>query len=232
MTGARQYFSYQAVSDRTGLEGRWNFDLEWSLPLLGLSSGGSALFPAALEKQLGLKLEQVAVPTPVLVVDSVDRTPSENPAGAAEAFPVTPVPTEFEVTDVKPSAPGPGTSRFLMPVGGRLDCTRMQLSFLIRRAFDTATAEQVTGIPDWATTLQFDISAIAATAGLPGSRLDSETVAPMMPALLKFAQGTLRNEVAYERTSSAGLQPEGGETEDGEGGPRQPDALQDSILSA
>jgi uncharacterized protein (TIGR03435 family) len=37
----------------------------------------------ALEKQLGLKLEEVPIPTAVLVVDRVDRKPSDNRPGIA-----------------------------------------------------------------------------------------------------------------------------------------------------
>jgi uncharacterized protein (TIGR03435 family) len=43
----------------------------------------------AVEKQLGLKLEQRPVPTPVQVVDSVNRVPGGNPA-VAEALPPIP----------------------------------------------------------------------------------------------------------------------------------------------
>jgi len=41
---------------------------------------------AALQQQLGLKLEQVQVPTPVLIVDSALEKPTANPPGVAEAL--------------------------------------------------------------------------------------------------------------------------------------------------
>ena len=184
--GVGQYVGYQAVLDRTGLEGRWDFDVRWSISLgFNPNPGETIPFPEALEKQLGLKLEQVLVPTPVLVVDSVNRTPTDDPPGTAEAFPPVPVPTEFEVATLKPSGPERGAGRFMTPVGGRLDSERTPLKFLINRAFNAKSEDQVTGIPAWADTARFDIEAKAPTTGLPGSRLDNETVAPMLLALLK-----------------------------------------------
>jgi uncharacterized protein (TIGR03435 family) len=184
--GAGQYFGYQPVLDRTGLEGRWDFDVRWSIGLgFNPNPGETIPFPEALERQLGLKLEQVSMPTPVLVVDSVNRRPTDDPPGAAEAFPAVPIPTEFEVATLKPSGSGNGASRFMTPVGGRLDCERLPLKFLINRAFNTKSDDQVTGTPAWADTARFDIEAKAPTTGLPGSRLDNETVAPMLLALLK-----------------------------------------------
>jgi len=182
--GVGQYFGYHPVLDRTGLEGRWNFDVTWAVTVWP-SPGETIPFPEALEKQLGLKLEQVSVPTPVLVVDSVNRRPTDDPPGAQEALPAVPVPTEFEVATLKPSGPDRGPSRFMMPVGGRLDCDRLPLAFLINRAFHVKSADQLADIPSWADSARFDIAAKAPTTGLPGFRLDDETVAPMLLALLK-----------------------------------------------
>ncbi len=38
-----------------------------------------------VDKQLGLKLEEQQVPTPVMVVDSVNEQPSDNPPDLAKA---------------------------------------------------------------------------------------------------------------------------------------------------
>jgi uncharacterized protein (TIGR03435 family) len=108
------------VLDETGLEGKWNFDVKWSMALIGPmmgSPGDRITVFDAVEKQLGLKLEQKQIPTPVLVVDSVNEKPSENPPGVAEALPSIPAPTEFEVADVKLA--GPDT-----PLGGIPDSAR------------------------------------------------------------------------------------------------------------
>ena len=57
------------------------------------AGGGQISIFDAVEKQLGLKLEERPVPTPVLVVDSANQKPSANPPGLAEALPPIPVPT-------------------------------------------------------------------------------------------------------------------------------------------
>jgi uncharacterized protein (TIGR03435 family) len=74
------------VVDKTGLSGRYDFDLEWTPDesqfggALGApaSTDGSrpGLF-AALQQQLGLRLEATKGPVEVLVIDQIER-PSEN----------------------------------------------------------------------------------------------------------------------------------------------------------
>ena len=72
------------VLDRTGLTGRFDFDLEWTplvMPLGPAAPGvppdaGPTLF-TALQEQLGLKLESAKEAVPVLVIDSVNQ-PSPN----------------------------------------------------------------------------------------------------------------------------------------------------------
>jgi uncharacterized protein (TIGR03435 family) len=59
------------VTDATGIEGKFDFKLEWTRDELQ-----SAVF-AALEEQLGLKLEGRKIPTEVIVIDSAQK-PSEN----------------------------------------------------------------------------------------------------------------------------------------------------------
>jgi uncharacterized protein (TIGR03435 family) len=72
------------VVNNTGLEGNYDFKLEWT-PDLGPSapdgqpvdtSGGPFIF-SALQEQLGLRLEATKGPVDVLVIDHVDK-PSEN----------------------------------------------------------------------------------------------------------------------------------------------------------
>ncbi len=79
------------VIDKTGLEGKFNWKLEWTpepAPTQpGLSSdkqaavtppdlSGPSIF-TALQEQLGLKLESQKGPAPVLVIDRAER-PSAN----------------------------------------------------------------------------------------------------------------------------------------------------------
>lgn len=68
-------FVTSTVIDQTSLSGAWDFSVEWT-PLDQIeSTGGLDLF-AALRSQLNLQLNKKRLPVPVLVVDSVERTPA------------------------------------------------------------------------------------------------------------------------------------------------------------
>ncbi len=75
----------RAVVDATGLNGKFEFKLEWVPDESQPNSGGDAPPPdatgasifAAIQEQLGLKLEAMKGPVEVLVIDHVER-PSEN----------------------------------------------------------------------------------------------------------------------------------------------------------
>jgi bla regulator protein blaR1 len=62
------------VVDRTGLQGRYDFELDWSPDQ---SAPDKPSIFAAVQEQLGLKLESSRAPADVLVIDHVER-PSEN----------------------------------------------------------------------------------------------------------------------------------------------------------
>jgi uncharacterized protein (TIGR03435 family) len=89
--------------DRTGLAGKYDFTLEFTVPENGLIVGiqaalplspgqtaplyrepgpaeqdGVAIVSAAMEKQLGLKLEATKITMDTLVIDHVDKTPTDN----------------------------------------------------------------------------------------------------------------------------------------------------------
>jgi len=99
------YIHYH-VTDATGLEGAWDFTVQFNpVPPSMMNNGGegarkggagpaqtapSGTVPAAsdpvggislsdaFEKQLGLKLEMRKSPRPVLVIDHIEPTPTEN----------------------------------------------------------------------------------------------------------------------------------------------------------
>jgi uncharacterized protein (TIGR03435 family) len=176
----------RAVSDETDLKGRWNFDVRWSMQFMGPMGGTGDRIPLAeaLEKQLGLKLEERQIPTPVMVVESVNEQPSPNPPGTAEALPPIAPPTEFEVASVKPSDPGGRGGRFMNQPGGRFVSEGMNLRFLIGRAFNTNNRDAIVGLPPWADTERFDITAKAPSADATAPPLDPETNAVLLRALL------------------------------------------------
>ena len=65
------------VVDHTGLEGWWEFTLEW-MPSADLDMNGGLTLFAALQSQLGLQMENRKLPVPVVVIDSMERTAAEN----------------------------------------------------------------------------------------------------------------------------------------------------------
>ena len=173
------------VLDETGLKGNWNFDVKWSFLMgaMGANAGERISMFDAVEKQLGLKLEERQVPTPVIVVESVNEKPSSNPPEVAEALPPIVFPTEFEVASVKPSSPGGRGGRSQFQPGGRWNVENMMLGFLITRAFNTNNREQIVGLPDWVDSERFDIVAKAPTSGPSTPAMDMESAAPMIRAL-------------------------------------------------
>ena len=95
-------YIHSAVLDATGLEGSYDFTLSFSPAGMAQMVGGggrggeagpggalpdasdpngAVTLPEAIEKQLGLKLEQQKRPVPVLVIDHVDQKPSDNWVG-------------------------------------------------------------------------------------------------------------------------------------------------------
>jgi uncharacterized protein (TIGR03435 family) len=174
------------ILEQTGLSGIWNFDFRYSIGLaLPFGPTGERVTVSdAVEKQLGLKLEEKQVPTPVLVVESVNQKPNANPPGTTEALPPIAAPMEFEVATIKATSPDSRGSSFRTQAGGRLTVEGLPLQFLITRAFNTPSSDQLTGVPTWANTARFDVIAKAPSDGAQ-TVLDPETLAPMILALLK-----------------------------------------------
>lgn len=203
------YFN-PTVLDRTNLKGKWNFDVKWSLPMIGpVADGQSISASEALEKQLGLKLEEVPVPTKVVVVYSVERKPTDNPPNLKEVLPDIAKPTEFEVADVKladPNAP-PGMPLFLgmrIQPGGRFVVNGAPLRLLLGRAFDIARNDQLAGVPNWVDSVRVSITAKVGDypSGESPTGMDPEFLAPLLRSLLKDRFGLVwhseeRNTTAY-----------------------------------
>lgn len=82
-------FNYP-ILDHTRLAGAWDFSLKWTprnfyfpAPAVGEPI---TLFDA-FDKQLGLKLALIQVPTPVIAVDRVNSAPTPNAPGVTERLP-------------------------------------------------------------------------------------------------------------------------------------------------
>ncbi|HEX3746800.1 MAG TPA: TIGR03435 family protein [Bryobacteraceae bacterium] len=172
------------VIDDTGLKGGWNFDVRWSIGMMGPGMGNQGEHVTvfeALDKQIGLKLEERPVPTPVIVVDSVNRKPSDNPPGTVEILPPVTLPTEFEVASVKPADPNERSS-FRPMAAGRYTGNGLPLRRLVIQALG-ANLQDIVGLPSWVDTERFDI--VAKAPGDPAMYPPGmEAIAPMLKALL------------------------------------------------
>jgi uncharacterized protein (TIGR03435 family) len=69
-----QFHVDRPVVDQTGLKGRYDFKLQWTLDdgQTAAPDAPPGLF-TALQEQIGLKLERVRSPADVLVIDKVER---------------------------------------------------------------------------------------------------------------------------------------------------------------
>lgn len=153
---APAYFD-RPVVDRTGLKGAYDFKLSWvgRAQLPPGSEGKSLHIFSSVEKQLDIKIEPQTAPMPVLSVDKVNRTPSPNPPGVAEALGAAP--TEFEVVEIKPSRPDE-KQEFNMR-NGRIDARAVTLKELIGFAYEVDEDDMVRGGEKWLDTDHFNILA-------------------------------------------------------------------------
>ena len=160
---ASGYLTSPAV-DTTNIKGAWDFEIKWTPRGFIAQDGAISIFDA-IDKELGLKLEFSKYPMPILVVDSVNEKPTDNPPGIKQTLP--PLPAEFEVAALKPSLPDtrPG-GRGFQP-GGRIDFTAIPLSTLIGAAWDfnVFAGDEIAGAPKWVNSAKFDLVAKAYSAG-------------------------------------------------------------------
>jgi len=177
---APQYLNDRLVVDETELKGAWDFDLKFTprgvIGPGGPMPGAISLFDA-IEK-LGLKLDPVEVPMPVIVVDSVNQKPSANSPDAAEKLQVPPPPTEFEVADLKPTPPDFRDGMIRIQPGGRVNIAGIPLKFLVEQAWNL-TDDMLDGMPKWMDTDRYDLVAKA-----PVGDVDIDDLWIMVRALL------------------------------------------------
>jgi len=172
------------VVDSTGLKGSWDFEIKWTGrgQLAAAGADGVSIFDA-VDKQLGLKLEPQKAPVPVIVVDSVNDKPTDNPPGLSTALPPPP-PAEFEVANVKPSNPD-ATGQNARIQNGRVDIQNFPLKQLIMIAWDINSDDLIAGAPKSLDTLRFDVVAKAPAGGLGNEQtVDIDVLRLMLRALL------------------------------------------------
>jgi uncharacterized protein (TIGR03435 family) len=155
------YFDRPAV-DRTGLKGAYSFTLRW-IPRLSIApgngssgNGNGSLFDE-LERQLGVRVEPVEVPSSVLVIDSVDRAPTPNDPEIVNLLP--PPLTEFEVATIHPSRPE-ATEHNYRVNGSQMEIHGYTLRQLVALAYQT-DGNMALGGEKWVDTQRFDVIAKA-----------------------------------------------------------------------
>ena len=151
----------QPVIDETKLAGGWDFTIKWTGrgQLEKQGADGISIF-AAVEKQLGLKLELKTTSRPVFQVASVNETPTPNAANITEALPEPPA-SPFEVVVIRPSAPDErGYGRI---TGDQIETRAIPLLFLINFGWDLnpGNKESIADTPKWLDNAKFDILAKA-----------------------------------------------------------------------
>jgi uncharacterized protein (TIGR03435 family) len=178
------YLNDHVVVDQTGLEGAWDLSYRYTYRLFPGQGETLTLFDA-LEKQLGLKLVFTTIPQPVIVVESVNEKPTDNLPNVSDILKAPPLPTEFEVADVKPSGPESRGMRFQIRNGGRVNMTGVTLKFIIQQAWDLPE-DLIFNAPKWLGEDRFDIIAKATTEDpANGPQIDYDNVWGLLRELLK-----------------------------------------------
>ena len=93
-----------------------------------------------------------------------------------------PPPAEFEVADIRPTAPGATGARLQLQPNGRLDGQNIPLKAYINLAWNINSDELIGGLPKFAENARFDI--VAKTSTTPGGQIDIDSLRLMLQKLL------------------------------------------------
>lgn len=166
------------VVDSTGLTGAYDFDLKWTGrgQLDRAGHDGISIFDA-VDKELGLKLALETAPRPVLIVDSVNESPTPNPPDLDKRMPPL-LPPQIEVATIKPSKPD--ESQMFRIHGDQINGQAISLKEYIQFAWDLNfnDNESLAGSPKWLGDDRIDIMAKLATD-------DSGGATPKTPQVLQ-----------------------------------------------
>jgi len=162
------------VVDTTGLQGFYNFRLDWMskptyVSAMADGAGAISLFDA-LEK-LGLKLEPATRPMPAIVVKHANAASSETPSKTTEP------PARFDVAEVRPSKASAQREGLTALPSGEVDMIGYTLRELIVLAFEVK-GDRVAGGPRWLDSDRFDVIAKSPDAMSP------HAIAAMLKTLL------------------------------------------------
>jgi uncharacterized protein (TIGR03435 family) len=178
------------VVDSTGLKEAYDFTVTWTpRGLLGVAGAEGISIFDAVDKQLGLKLALETAPRTVLIVDSVNRTPTANPSDLDKRLPALP-PAQFEVATIKPSKPD--TQAMGRVNNGEVDVHGLTVKQIISFAWDLNPndSEAIVGAPKWLDGDKFDILAKISTddagdAKVRPPQVDADELRHMLRALIE-----------------------------------------------
>jgi uncharacterized protein (TIGR03435 family) len=172
------------VINATALKGAWDFELKWTqrAALVRAATEGISVFDA-IQAQLGLALEPRDVPTPVLVIDTVERKPTPNPPGTIEKLPPIPNP-KFELSTVRPSAPN------TTPTSPRIDAGQLviraaSLSQMIEFGWDLLNSSFIANAPSNLNSVRYDFTAKAFSENGANLVVDNNDLRRMVQALVQ-----------------------------------------------
>jgi uncharacterized protein (TIGR03435 family) len=184
---APAYIQNNPVVDMTKLDGTWDFSIKWTGRGALLAAGADGItFFDAVDKQLGLKLEMQTLPTPVVVVDSVNQKPTGNPPGVTTSLPPAP-PAEFDVAELKPTDPDFKGITFDFKPSGQVNLRGVTVKFLIEQIWNI-TDDMLVGAPKWADTDRYDIVAKGSnlsTGSGNNQQVDFDSLLVMVRSLLE-----------------------------------------------
>ena len=186
----------KTVIDETKLEGKWDFELKWTGrgQLAAAGADGISVFDA-VDKQLGLKLEPQQVASAVLTIDSVNRKPTDNLPGVAEALP--PEKPEFEAADIKPVEPGsPQGVGIRYSLGGRIDAIGSIRDFIVMsmQLPPNLAADLIVGGPKSIETDRYQILAKTPSTGIGApDRSGGREIAPPIGVALMMLRALLED---------------------------------------
>lgn len=185
------------VFDSTGIEGKWDFELEFTpIAILDLKGHDGISLLDAVSKQLGLNLELKDVPVPALVVESANRKPTPNAPGVSTNLGLAAA--RFEAAVVKPANPD-------VRVEGGFRGSELRfvanLKTLIAQAYfiqPNAQNDEIIGLPKSAETQLWDVTAKLPSSG-DGAPLagGSRPQPPPRAVVMEMLRGLLADQFEF-----------------------------------
>jgi uncharacterized protein (TIGR03435 family) len=136
------------IVDQTSLKGAWDLDIAI------LPAGTGYDFADDLAR-IGLRLTMGKAPQPVLVIDSLNETPTPNSPRLEELLPPPPLPA-FDVTVIKPDPSGDTDMKLSVDPSGEVTITHANLQILVGTAFNMSGAN-IADVPDFVAKDRWDV---------------------------------------------------------------------------